>query len=199
MNVDGTSVAAWFVAPALVLGLPAQPPAATPAQERDILGQPAAIATLGASTEMLPAETVLLAAPERAAAVLSILDVPVVVEVLERHDRWVRVRHGAVSGWVALPGLAGGLRAERVAAVDSQRREQRVAVARAVLGRGADRVIERAGVSWVTDVPSRSATFQRLLAIAACLPEVHGERYGLPEVAAEELPRPVVVLFARER
>ncbi|HUP25189.1 MAG TPA: hypothetical protein VNB06_19905, partial [Thermoanaerobaculia bacterium] len=137
--------------------------------------------------------------PERAAAVLSTLDVPVVVEVLERRDGWVRVRHGAVSGWVAPPGLGGGLRAERVAAVDPQRREQRVAAARAVLGRGGDQAIELAGVSWVTDVPSRSATFQRLLAIASCLPEVYGERYGLPEVAAEELPRQVVVLFARER
>jgi hypothetical protein len=148
---------------------------------------------------MLPAETVLVAAPERAAAVLSILDVPVVVEVLERRDGWVRVRHGAVSGWVAPPGLAGGLRAERVAAVDPRRREQRVAAARTVLGRAADQVIEQAGVSWVTDVPPRSPTFQRLLAISYCLPEVYGERYGLAEVAAEERPRPVVVLFARER
>jgi hypothetical protein len=167
MSTAGTSVAACLVAPALVWGLSAQPPAATPPRERDVLGQPAAIGTLGATTTMLPAETVLVAAPEHAAAVLSILDVPVVVEVLERRDGWVRVRHGAVSGWVAPPGLAGGLRAERVAAVDPQRREQRVAAARAVLGLGADQVIERAGVSWVTDVPPRSPTFQRLLAIAS--------------------------------
>jgi hypothetical protein len=172
-------------------------------QERDVLGRPAAIGSHRDQGELLPADTAVYATADAAAAVVLVLDVPVVVEVLERREGWLRVRLGATTGWVALrrDGSPTPLpRAERAAAFDPAIRARRLEEARALLGgRTAEHLGGRGDIEWLTDLPPRSATLDRLRAIAGCLPALHRERYGVEPRSDVEAVRPVAVVFARER
>jgi hypothetical protein len=187
-----------------------QSPQAAPSQaapsERALLGKPAAITLAVTPMAALPADTPLFAEPERTAPVLLVLDVPAEVEVLERGDAWLRVRHAGVAGWVRLgdDGAPEPWRpAERPAPPDPRRRSERLSTARELL-RGQGGPDRGDGALWITDLPSRSPLLRRLSEIASCLPSLHRERYGLRDAAAAgpadpASPPPAFVVFARER
>lgn len=197
----------WSAAAVSIGTLLLAPPVGSAASARQppdggALGRPAAIAAGESATVSLPAEIALLAAPEAAATVVLVLDVPVEVEVLERAEGWLRVRRGSVVGWVALrdDGVPAPFApAPRARSLDPERRLQRLAEARAVLGGDALERDDLGAQLWITDVSRRWPPLSRLVEIATCLPAQLEARLGATADSAAGAPRPVVVLFARER
>lgn len=184
-------------------GLPSMQP---PAAQRELLGRPAGLPAEDPREQLLPAETAVFAAPTRTSAVMLVMDVAAVVEVLERAEGWLRVRYGAVSGWVALEGGAPVTfqGAAPPAPLDAERRAVRLAEASAALGQVGSEPESVAGHLWLTDLPPRAPALGRLREIAGCLAARHRERYGLAEERPESSPSPLpsptpaIVLFARE-
>lgn len=194
----------------LVLALAAPAAAADPPAEEPapaVVGAPAAFGLSVEERLPVPAGTRLHELPDARSPALAVLDAASELVVVERHGPWVRVRYGALLGWVEGRRGPGGPAPEldppspasprRLSEAEEEVRRGVLAWVDEHLGAAAAAGPEADSLGpWTlrTDVTDR-----RLLAfldrLAAELPRAYRERYGLDPGSAEG---EVVVLFARE-
>jgi hypothetical protein len=183
---------------ALLLAVPAHPQAPAeppePPPEPEIVGAPAAFGADASAEERVavPEGTALRELPDLRSPALATIDAPSELPVVERRGPWLRVRYGALLGWLTLDGslppvlpYAGG----------GQARARALAAAEAWAGPPPPSGRPSLG-GWTlyTDVADRPL-LAYLDRVAAGLAQVYRERYGLDPGAPEG---DAVVLFARE-
>ena len=181
----------------------AQPPDA-PADQPEILGAPAAFGAEAVAEPRVavPAGQVVRELPDPRSASLAIIDVATELPVLERHEGWLRVRYGALVGWVIvadasaedLAALAAVPVASGATGAGAEQRAEMRAAAEARLGPPAAARPRLGGWALLTDVDD-PGLLDFLDRLAAGLPDLYRERFGLePGAPGEE----AVVLFAAE-
>lgn len=95
-------IAACVVTLPILLALPA-----ASQETEEALGAPAAFDTLGEERVPVAAGSVLRELPDPRAPALATVDAGTELPLLERRGGWVRVRYGALKGWVLEEGSAG--------------------------------------------------------------------------------------------
>jgi hypothetical protein len=154
-----------------------------------LLGTGAAIAV---ETDWISVEpgSPLYREPDTGSNPLAVIEVETELEVLERREDWLRVRHGALTGWISTRDEEGSARPSARASTESARQ---IARAREVFGPA-----ERPGFfgefSLYTDVEDKRL-LSSLEKVSRHLPEAYASRYGLQ---GEPSGREAILLFERE-
>ena len=188
--VSAAAVVAVVSAPVAGLQLQAEPslePAPT------LLGKAAAIASIN-DWAWAEAGSRLLREPDPESGHLAYIEVRTQLQVLERRGHWVRVRHGALTGWISTElESAGEFAAARPPASDTGRSARYVARARDVFELEASpELFGEFGL--YTDVTD-ARVLEILQKISRHLPVAYKKRYGLEGKRAV---RETILLFARE-
>lgn len=204
MRGDGRPALAAVLAAALLAG--AAGSAQEGAAQEEILGAPAAPAPGRLDEERVPVEAgaVVRADPDRGAPVLATVDAATELPLLERRDAWLRVRYGALKGWVLAAGVAPPewhpadepwtvAPSSTTPGAAGRAESERIERARRLLGEAA-REAPLGDFRLLTDLGAAESP-ERLPAIAAGLRRTYEERYGL---ATRPGPVGTVVLFRTE-
>ncbi len=175
-----------------------------PPREGDVLGSASDLRIeSGGNAVLLEAGTKLHAEPHRHAAVVTVIDVELALEPLERRESWVRVRFEGRIGWADLaaaarpaadaPAAPSPLPAAPPAAEEIAADETRLARALDLLSEPVQE-LEAGQFRVYTDVRSQRKR-RMLFDVARHLGAAHRARYGL---APERPARFAVIVFAEE-